>query len=284
LPAGKTLSTQMGSADVIIDRRYYGQTGNDGTFSLPLQPRRYTVTLRKDGFSVPEKRIDVRAGEESRLQFTIQPIAAGTQVVKAAAESKSVPPSPAGRLQKPNSPTVQVAAKTNPPAAGINNSMPGAVTPSPNTPARSSSPGVNIPTQPAPSASAVSTPPPNPVSADTNATPSLFVSDKKAISTALDQYKDAYESESLDELLRIWPSMSKEQKKALKAAFESTQAIRVSLACGDPTILGDAATVKCNQEVKYTRAGKVEPPQTVSIDILLKRKQSVWLVSTLRAN
>jgi hypothetical protein len=108
--------------------------------------------------------------------------------------------------------------------------------------------------------------------------------DKKAIAAALSQYKDAYESESMDELLKIWPSMSKDQKKALKAGFESAQAIRVSLACGDPTILADAATVKCNQEVKYTRAGKVEPPQTVSVDIILKRKQSAWLVGAVRAN
>jgi hypothetical protein len=111
-----------------------------------------------------------------------------------------------------------------------------------------------------------------------------LVSDKKAIATALEQYKEAYESESMDELLKIWPSMSKDQKKALKAGFQSAQAIRVSLSCGDPTILGDAATVKCNQEVKYTRGGKIEPPQTVSVDIILKRKQTMWLVGTVRAN
>jgi Carboxypeptidase regulatory-like domain/PEGA domain len=280
--AGRARSTALANADVIVDGRYYGQTGTDGTFTLPLQPGQYTVTLRKDGYSVPEKGTNVRAGEDTTLRFTAQPAAGATQVVQAA-ESNPVT-SGAGTLQKVNPPPVQVATNTTPPSGGINNSTPGAVEPSPNIATRSSSTGSGAPAQPAPSASTVVANPRNRESADTNAAPSLLVSDKKAIATALEQYKDAYESESLDELLKIWPSMSKDQKKALRAAFESAQAIRISLACGDPTILGDAATVKCNQEVKYTRAGKVEPPQTVSIDILLTRKRTVWLVATLRAN
>ena len=108
--------------------------------------------------------------------------------------------------------------------------------------------------------------------------------EKKAIFTALDRYKEAYESESLDELQKIWPNMNKNQKKALKSAFESAQAVKVQLDCGDPSVSGDGATVKCQQSVRYTVAGKVQPSQTDSVDIVLNRTNGNWLVKTVRAN
>ena len=108
--------------------------------------------------------------------------------------------------------------------------------------------------------------------------------EKKAIFTALDRYKEAYESESIDELQKIWPGINKNQKKALKSAFESAQAVKVQLDCGDPSVSGDGATVKCQQSVRYTIAGKVQPSQTDSVDIVMNRTNGNWLVKTVRAN
>ena len=115
-------------------------------------------------------------------------------------------------------------------------------------------------------------------------TTSSISPEKKAIFTALDRYKEAYESESLDELQKIWPGINKNQKKALKSAFESAQAVKVQLDCGDPSVSGDGATVKCQQSVRYTIAGKVQPSQTDSVDIVLNRTNGNWLVKTVRAN
>jgi tetratricopeptide (TPR) repeat protein len=286
LAGGSAGSSLVSGADVVVDGKYYGETGSDGTLSVPLQPGHYTVALRKQGYSaVADKSIDVRQGEQSKLQFGLQPIPPLTQATKAPESRGAVSTGTPSLTAKPSSPPhttatpVQIAAAARAPASAASNasSVPNATLggrPSSTASGTSSQPTVN----------ATSSPPPTRTPADTSGGPSLFVSDRKAIAMALEQYKEAYESESMDELLKIWPSITKDQKKALKAGFQSAQAIRVSLSCGDPTILADAATVKCNQEVKYTRAGKVEPPQTVSVDIILKRKQNVWQVGAVRAN
>lgn len=281
--------TPVSGADVLVDGKYYGETGSNGALSVPLPPRQYTVAISKKGYTAQgsDQRIELRAGEQTNLNFALQPTAAPpTQALKTL-ESKAAGPTgtPGAVVQKPTPTPVQIANGSGTPAAAIPTPSSSAPAPvSSNSPARPSSSNSGTSPQPAPSASPGSPSIPSHAPTETSTTPSLMVSDKKAIATALEQYKEAYESESMDELLKIWPSMSKDQKKALKAGFESAQAIRVSLSCGDPTILGDAATVKCNQEVKYTRSGKVEPPQTVSVDIILKKKQTMWLVGTVRAN
>ena len=108
--------------------------------------------------------------------------------------------------------------------------------------------------------------------------------DKRAIAATLEHYRDAYESESMDELLKVWPTMSKKQKKDLKDGFQGAQAVKVQLSCGDPSVSGDGATVRCEQSVRYTIAGKVQPYDKQSVDIVLKRAAGGWLVSTVRAD
>ena len=142
---------------------------------------------------------------------------------------------------------------------------------------------------PAATPSVAQTPPPQPVLTANAQPPTTTVlpsmsPDKKAIFGALDHYKEAYESESLDELQKIWPGMNKNQKKALKSAFENAQAVHVQLDCGDPSVSGDGATIRCQQSVRYTIAGKVQPSQTDSVDIVLNRTNGNWLVKTVRAD
>lgn len=108
--------------------------------------------------------------------------------------------------------------------------------------------------------------------------------EKDAIRAALHRYREAYESESIDELLKIWPTLSKEQRKALKQGFDKAQAVRVELECGDPSIAGDSAQVRCGQSMRYTEKGKVLPYQKVSVNIVLKKAAGGWLVDSVQAN
>ena len=146
--------------------------------------------------------------------------------------------------------------------------------PQPSTPIAAPS---NLPAQPQQPVLMANAKPPD-------ATTAGMPPEKKAIFTALDRYKEAYESESLDELQKIWPGMNKNQKKALKSAFENAQAVHVQLDCGDPSVSGDGATIRCQQSVRYTIAGKVQPSQTDSVDIVLNRANGNWLVKTVRAD
>ena len=141
---------------------------------------------------------------------------------------------------------------------------------------------------PTPAIGSPSTPPspaanPAPTVPETLSIPSSSP-EKDAIRAALHRYKDAYESESVDELLKIWPSLSRDQRKALKQGFDKAQAVRVELDCGEPSVSGDSAQVKCAQSMRYTEKGKILPYQKVSVNILLKKATGGWLVDSVQAN
>jgi hypothetical protein len=126
-----------------------------------------------------------------------------------------------------------------------------------------------------PSISSITLPPPqvNPAIAD--------------VLAALHKYTDAYESESVTELLGIWPTLTKQQKGKLNLTFTKMNALRMDLDCPDPSIDGNAARVTCVQVMRYTYAGKVQPPQRDSVNITLKRSersQSDWLVNEVKPN
>ncbi len=108
--------------------------------------------------------------------------------------------------------------------------------------------------------------------------------DKKAVREALERYRDAYESESLDSMKSIWPSIGKEQQKALKDAFNNFSAIRIQLGYQDQDIQvsGEKASVRAQQTLRYTLRGKVQPDQASAVNIQLRRATPTgWVVDSV---
>jgi serine/threonine-protein kinase len=108
--------------------------------------------------------------------------------------------------------------------------------------------------------------------------------EKKAVREALERYRDAYESESLDSMKRIWPSIGKDQQKALKDAFNNFSAIRIQLSYQDQDIKvsGEKASVRAQQTLRYTLRGKVQPDQASPVSIQLKRATPTgWVVDSI---
>jgi hypothetical protein len=105
-----------------------------------------------------------------------------------------------------------------------------------------------------------------------------------AVRSALLSYEDAYGSMDIGELQRVWPSLSKDQMKKLKEGFRGAQAVKVNLKdCSVPALSGDTARVSCSQSMVYTRDGRRQPAQTVSIAILLKKAANGnWLVDKVQ--
>ncbi len=120
------------------------------------------------------------------------------------------------------------------------------------------------------------TPPPAAVAA--NADPYA------AVKAAMTRYKDAYESESVDDLRRAWPTISKAQQKNVKFVFDQFNAIRLTLNCRDQDIHveGDAATATCQQTAVYTQKGKKQPEQTTPTTFKLKRQGDSWVVDAVQ--
>jgi hypothetical protein len=90
----------------------------------------------------------------------------------------------------------------------------------------------------------------------------------------------------IGELLKVWPTLSKDQRNKLKEGFRGAQAVKVNLQdCSFSPISGDTAQVRCSQSMVYTRDGKRQQPTIVSVAILLKKAANGnWLVDTVQAN
>jgi len=106
--------------------------------------------------------------------------------------------------------------------------------------------------------------------------------DTEAVLAALDNYEEAYDSMNVRELKKVWPSLSKDQEKAIKSGFETPglKAVKVELRNRTVHIDGGTATATCDQWMIYSLGGRRRPPQTNSVEILLS-KNSVgdWAVS-----
>jgi eukaryotic-like serine/threonine-protein kinase len=259
------------SSENVVSSSSQPASGNAPEPAVPAQPVNPVVNKPSGDNGSAAK---TGSGSGMELAAKREPVSAPTS--KTSLTKPAITPPPAAA--KPAQSTNPVSHSVPPP----NTAMPGAVTGNPSaTPppsAGSAATPSSSPAQPSqPVLIATAKPPDTPTVV--NISP-----EKKAIFTALDHYKEAYESESLDELMKVWPNMNKNQKKALKSAFESAQAVKVQLDCGDPSVSGDGATVKCQQSVRYTIAGKVQPSQTDSVDIVMNRSNGNWLVKTVRAN
>jgi len=110
--------------------------------------------------------------------------------------------------------------------------------------------------------------------------------DTDAITAALDNYEEAWASRDIKVLKRVWPSMSREQERAIKEGWNAPglQAVRIQLRNRTIEPSGNTAVVTTDQWSIYTWRGTQQPPQTNSVEILLaKGAQGEWLVSDVKS-
>lgn len=102
------------------------------------------------------------------------------------------------------------------------------------------------------------------------------------VRAALDRYRDAYQSESLDDLKRVWPGISRAQQKNMKAVFDNFNAIRLTLNCGEAHVSATSAEVSCQQSAVYTLKGQKQPAQTTSNNFTLSKQGDLWVIEAVR--
>ncbi len=128
--------------------------------------------------------------------------------------------------------------------------------------------------------------PPTPVAAvPASAAPTAVASAEPAlIKAALNRYKDAFESESLDDLKRVWPTIPKATQKNDAYVFSQFNAIRLTLACRDEDIhiTGDVATATCQQTAAYTQRGTRLPVNASTANFRLRKSGTGWLLESVQ--
>jgi len=105
-----------------------------------------------------------------------------------------------------------------------------------------------------------------------------------AVKAALNRYKEAYESESLDDLKQAWPSIGKDQQKNAKAVFDQFNAVRLNMTCRDEDIhiQGDSATAICGQSAVFTQKGKKQPVPPTTSTFRLRKQGAGWVVDSIQ--
>ena len=114
------------------------------------------------------------------------------------------------------------------------------------------------------------------------AKPSLSTDETAGIRTALDNLQEAYGSLTIDEMVKVWPSLNSDGKKknGLRTLFKGVQALRVKFTqCANPNVSGDTAKISCTQTMSNTVGGKVQPSPPYPVDISLKKTNGTWLIS-----
>jgi serine/threonine protein kinase len=118
--------------------------------------------------------------------------------------------------------------------------------------------------------------PPQPPPTHTESTDAI------AIKEELRRLSDAYETESVEEVLKVWPHMSKQQKNNLTGQFKVLRALRTKFEpLSSPILLGDAATVDCTQTMSYNVEGKLQTAKPVHVSISLKKTAGGWQVENV---
>lgn len=108
--------------------------------------------------------------------------------------------------------------------------------------------------------------------------------ENREVQAALTRYREAYESESVDDVRKAWPSVGKNDQKNMKTVFDQFNAIRLTLNCpdGEIHIAGETATAACRQTFTYTQKGKKLPEQASANTFRLKKVGGVWVVDGIQ--
>jgi serine/threonine protein kinase len=115
------------------------------------------------------------------------------------------------------------------------------------------------------------------------------IDEKKAVLDVLVQYRKAYDDRNIEELEKLWPSMTHQQIRSLSEFFKSASSVNLSYSVsGEPEIMGDEALVRLTQSLTFVVSGKSQQPKPVAMTVRLKKPGSAqrgataWQIDSIR--
>jgi hypothetical protein len=108
-------------------------------------------------------------------------------------------------------------------------------------------------------------------------------SEKQAVQVTLSSYQDAFDLKDVEQLKKVWPTLTKQQIKNIEKTFDQTTAIKVEVRQPSIQINGTTAVVQGQQWVRYTYQGDHRPPTVDHVNIELAKDQNKgkWLVTAV---
>ncbi len=315
------VETKVPDVSVYLNGRMAGVTSTKGELSVLADDGVTEVRVEKAGYqSASPHTVDVRSNQTARASFNLVPgtssaplvaalppaagpHAAGPPAAVTATAPAAAAPAPVATAPAAAPPTVRFTASSDSIVAGqpvtltwhtdnareVSIDGLGTVEPSGSRtlsppgsttfrmvakgPAGTAAESLHVDVRPAPAAAA-------PAAAAVSAAPNV---DRQGVQQALRSYVDAYQDESLDEVRKSWPTITKSQQKGLQEAFKQFNAIHVNLSYGDEDIhvSGDQATVNLRQAFTYTQNGKKTPGPAQPVHVVLHKGGSGWSIASI---
>jgi hypothetical protein len=105
---------------------------------------------------------------------------------------------------------------------------------------------------------------------------------RQLVDATLERYRLAFEHRSVDELRRVWPTLTRQEQTSFQEFFRNARAVSMSLRPqGEPEIAGDTATVKAVRSIQMTSERGREPAQENPVVIRLKRNGQEMLIESV---
>jgi len=95
-------------------------------------------------------------------------------------------------------------------------------------------------------------------------------------------YARALESRDIDELRRVYPSMSSAQRSAFEDFFRSTRSLRAALSVSELQVDGSSADAQLVGSFNYITSAGVAEQRPVSFRAALRREGTVWKLVAVR--
>jgi serine/threonine protein kinase len=108
-----------------------------------------------------------------------------------------------------------------------------------------------------------------------NPKPTEINPEEADINRALDCLIDGYESLSVDEVKKCYPTVPAGN---LEKAFKNAKALRMRLSDRKVSVSGDSATVECTELMTYTIGSKLTPAPPAQLVIQLKKSATGWVI------
>ena len=105
--------------------------------------------------------------------------------------------------------------------------------------------------------------------------------DAKAIAAALDRYTAAVEAKDLAKLKDVWPTLTDEQQKKIRAGFDLTRLHKVQLQVKDIQIAGSSAVVNCRRRDQIVTADASSFQREGKATFRLVKKLESWTIESM---
>jgi hypothetical protein len=118
-----------------------------------------------------------------------------------------------------------------------------------------------------------------PVAPPPVATPSPLERERPAILAALNHYRAAYQSQSVDALRSVYPGLDREKAQAFERGMKDCRAFEVAFGEPDIALNGDNAFVEVQSTYICTPKTRQRPPAEPVKDVFrLRKSASSWII------